>query len=213
MTDQVIAFTYLSIVACLGGLATISLRSPIHSALSLVVVVFHIAGMFVLLGNGFIAAVQIIVYAGAIVVLFLFTMMLLDLRRDDSERSVHYRQIWLAIPVALILLAEVGWIAISNPELSETLKGAFPPQRVSELGGSAQALATVMFSDYLLPFEVASILLLTAAIGAMVLARTPDEDSLAPLSDIVDDASTPTEPNDHNSSNISSHPRTPAGRG
>ena len=149
------------------------MRSPVHSALSLVVVVFHVAGMFVLLGNGFLAAVQVIVYAGAIVVLFLFTMMLLDLRRHETERTVHRRQIWLAIPIAVLLFAEVAWIAISKPEISENLKGAFPPQTIDELGGSAQALATVMFTDYLLPFEVASVLLLAAAIGAMVLARNP----------------------------------------
>ncbi|MCY3800399.1 MAG: NADH-quinone oxidoreductase subunit J [Chloroflexi bacterium] len=188
MTDQIVAFTYLSIVASVAGLATILVRSPVHSALSLVVVVFHVAGMFVLLGNGFLAAVQVIVYAGAIVVLFLFTMMLLDLRRHETERTVHRRQIWLAIPIAVLLFAEVAWIAISKPEISENLKGAFPPQTIDELGGSAQALATVMFTDYLLPFEVASVLLLAAAIGAMVLARNPDEESLASPPDMIEDA-------------------------
>ena len=212
MTDQIIAFVYLSIVACLAGLATISLRSPVHSALSLVVVVFHVAGMFVLLGNGFLAAVQVIVYAGAIVVLFLFTMMLLDLRRHETERTVHRRQIWLAIPIALLLFAEVGWIAISKPEISESLKGIFPPQRISELGGSAQALATVMFNEYLLPFEVASVLLLVAAVGSLVLARNPDEDTLDSFPDSVEDASGLREPGNQTSEEISERPATPASR-
>ncbi len=213
MTDQIVAFTYLSIVASFAGLATIAVRSPVHSALSLVVVVFHVAGMFVLLGNGFLAAVQVIVYAGAIVVLFLFTMMLLDLRRHETERTVHRRQIWLAIPIALLLFAEVAWIAVSKPEISENLKGAFPPQTVDQLGGSAQALATVMFSDYLLPFEVASVLLLAAAVGAMVLARNPDEDSLASLPDMMADAAGVDESPDQTDRELSEPSTTPVTRG
>lgn len=208
MTDQIVAFTYLSIVASVAGLATILVRSPVHSALSLVVVVFHVAGMFVLLGNGFLAAVQVIVYAGAIVVLFLFTMMLLDLRRHETERTVHRRQIWLAIPIAVLLFAEVAWIAISKPEISENLKGAFPPQTIDELGGSAQALATVMFTDYLLPFEVASVLLLAAAIGAMVLARNPDEESLASPPDMIEDAAGIDESSDQPERELSETPAT-----
>ena len=208
MTDQIVAFTYLSIVASVAGLATILVRSPVHSALSLVVVVFHVAGMFVLLGNGFLAAVQVIVYAGAIVVLFLFTMMLLDLRRHETERTVHRRQIWLAIPIAVLLFAEVAWIAISKPEISENLKGAFPPQTIDELGGSAQALATVMFTDYLLPFEVASVLLLAAAIGAMVLARNPDEESLASPPDMIEDAAGTDESSDQPERELSETPAT-----
>lgn len=208
MTDQIVAFTYLSIVASVAGLATILVRSPVHSALSLVVVVFHVAGMFVLLGNGFLAAVQVIVYAGAIVVLFLFTMMLLDLRRHETERTVHRRQIWLAIPIAVLLFAEVAWIAISKPEISENLKGAFPPQTIDELGGSAQALATVMFTDYLLPFEVASVLLLAAAIGAMVLARNPDEESLASPPDMIEDAAGTDESSDQSERELSETPAT-----
>ncbi len=208
MTDQIVAFTYLSIVASVAGLATILVRSPVHSALSLVVVVFHVAGMFVLLGNGFLAAVQVIVYAGAIVVLFLFTMMLLDLRRHETERTVHRRQIWLAIPIAVLLFAEVAWIAISKPEISENLKGAFPPQTIDELGGSAQALATVMFTDYLLPFEVASVLLLAAAIGAMVLARNPDEESLASPPDMIEDAAGTDESSEQSERELSETPAT-----
>ncbi len=189
MTDQLIAFTYLSIVATVAGVGTISLRSPVHCALSLVIVVFHVAGMFVLLGNGFLAAIQVIVYAGAIVVLFLFTMMLLDLRRHEQERTVHRRQIWLAIPIAILLFVEIGTIAVTKPEISEGIKGSFSPATISDLGGSAQALATVLFNEYLLPFEVASVLLLAAAVGAMVLARNPDEDALASVPDMIQDAS------------------------
>ncbi len=213
MTDQIVAFTYLSIVASFAGLATIVVRSPVHSALSLVIVVFHVAGMFVLLGNGFLAAVQVIVYAGAIVVLFLFTMMLLDLRKHETERTVHRRQIWLAIPIALLLFAEVAWIVISKPEISESLKGAFPPQTIDQLGGSAQALATVMFTDYLLPFEVASVLLLAAAVGAMVLARNPDEDSLASLPDMMADAAGVDESSDQTDRDLSQPSTTTATRG
>ena len=83
MTDnlaEVIAFWYLAFMAVTGGVGVLALRNPVHSALSLVYVIFHVAGLFVILGAGFLAVVQIIVYAGAIVVLFLFTLMMLDMR-------------------------------------------------------------------------------------------------------------------------------------
>ena len=186
---QVLAFTYLAVLAVVAALATVSLRNPIHCALGLVMVVFHVAGLFVLMGNGFIAAVQVIVYAGAIIVLFLFTMMLLDLRQQGRERTFHTRQLLFAFPLAALLFIETAWVAASRTEITSAMKGAFPPSRVDELGGSAQALAEVLFNAYLLPFEVASVLLLAAAIGALVLARRVDEDRLAaPPSPVADAA-------------------------
>ena len=176
MTDSVagiIAFWYLSTMAVTGGAGVILLRNPVHSALSLVYVIFHVAGLFVILGAGFLAVVQIIVYAGAIVVLFLFTLMMLDMRGLQTERFMH-RQRWVALPLAIALAVEVVFVGIGTPEVREEFLGAFPPQAISDLGGSTQAIASVLFSEYLLPFEIASVLLLVAAVGAIVLARRFD---------------------------------------
>ena len=178
MTDSpagIIAFWYLSIMAVSGGVGVIMLRNPVHAALSLVYVIFHVAGLFVILGAGFLAVVQIIVYAGAIVVLFLFTLMMLDMRGLPSERFMH-RQRWIALPLAIMLAAEAVFVAVGTPEVREEFLGAFPPQAISDLGGSTQAIAAVLFSEYLLPFEVASVLLLVAAIGAIVIARRFDRE-------------------------------------
>lgn len=173
MTDnlpEVIAFWYLAFMAVTGGVGVLALRNPVHSALSLVYVIFHVAGLFVILGAGFLAVVQIIVYAGAIVVLFLFTLMMLDMRGIGEERFVH-RQLWLALPLGILLAIEAVFVGVGTPEVREAFLGAFPPQTISDLGGSTQAIAAVLFSEYLLPFEVASVLLLVAAIGAIILAR------------------------------------------
>ncbi len=178
MTDnlaEVIAFWYLAFMAVTGGVGVLALRNPVHSALSLVYVIFHVAGLFVILGAGFLAVVQIIVYAGAIVVLFLFTLMMLDMRGIAHERFVH-RQLWIALPLAVLLAIEAVFVGVGTPEIREAFLGAFPPQTISDLGGSTQAIAAVLFSEYLLPFEVASVLLLVAAIGAIILARRFDRE-------------------------------------
>ena len=182
MTDnvaEIIAFWYLAFMAVTGGVGVLALRNPVHSALSLVYVIFHVAGLFVILGAGFLAVVQIIVYAGAIVVLFLFTLMMLDMRGIAHERFTH-RQWWVALPLATLLAVEAVFVGVGTPEVREAFQGAFPPQTISDLGGSTQAIAAVLFSEYLLPFEVASVLLLVAAIGAIVLARRFDRELEAP---------------------------------
>ena len=178
MTDGIegiVAFWYLSAMAITGGVGVLLLRNPVHSALSLVYVIFHVAGLFVVLGAGFLAAVQIIVYAGAIVVLFLFTLMMLDMRTLPSDRFMHSQR-WVALPLAIMLAVEAVFVAVGTPAVRQEFLGAFPPQAISDLGGSTQAIAAVLFNEYLLPFEVASVLLLVAAIGAIVLARRFDRE-------------------------------------
>ena len=204
MLEQVIAFWYLSVVAVAAGLGVLALRNPIHAALALVTVIFHVAGLFVVLGAGFLAAIQVIVYAGAIVVLFLFTLMMLDMRGVRHERFIH-GQIWLGIPLAILLAVEAVFVGIGSPAINQDIQGAFPPATVADLGGSTQALAAVLFSEYLLPFEVASVLLLVGAVGAIILARRYERveleeldagtarPSAAPITDGADGADQPTE--------------------
>ncbi len=177
MIEQIIAFWYLAAVAVASGIGVVLFRNPVHSAIALVNTIFHVAGLFVILGAGFLAAVQIIVYAGAIVVLFLFTLMMLNMRALPTER-VYHRQAWLAIPLAILVAVEAVFVGVGTPEINESFRGAFAPATISELGGSTQALAEVLFTEYLLPFEVASVLLLVAAIGAIVLARRYEREEI-----------------------------------
>ncbi len=168
--ETTVAFWYLAVAAVGAGAVMLVVRNPVHSAISLVTVIFHVAGLFVILGAGFLAVAQIAIYAGAIVVLFLFTLMMLDMRRLPQERVTH-RQIWLGIPLGILLAIEGVVVSVGTPEISQSIKGAFPPATVSELGGSTEALAVALFNDFTLPFLAASVLLTAATIGAIVLAR------------------------------------------
>ena len=168
--ETTVAFWYLAVAAVGAGAVMLVVRNPVHSAISLVTVIFHVAGLFVILGAGFLAVAQIAIYAGAIVVLFLFTLMMLDMRRLPQERVTH-RQIWLGIPLGILLAIEGVVVSVGTPEISQSIKGAFPPATVSELGGSTEALAVALFNDFALPFLAASVLLTAATIGAIVLAR------------------------------------------
>ena len=187
--ETTVAFWYLAIAAVAAGVLMLAARNPVHSAISLVIVIFHVAGLFVILGAGFLAVAQIAIYAGAIVVLFLFTLMMLDMRRLPEERVTH-RQIWLGIPLGILLAIEGVVVSVGTPEISESIKGAFPPATVSELGGSTQALAVALFNEFTLPFLAASVLLTAATIGAIVLARRIEVHERADFPQAADDSST-----------------------
>ena len=170
------AFVYLSVVAVVSGLATVLLRSPIHCALSLVLTVFHVAGMLVILGSGFLAVLNVLVYAGAIIVLFLFTMMLLNLQQQEDERYLHRYQTWLGIPLGVLVLIEAVWVSVAQPDPSGEQLGRYSPEAIDAAGGSAIAAADVIFNQYALPFEVAGVLLMAASIAGLVLARRASDD-------------------------------------
>ncbi len=188
-----ITFVYMAVIAVLAALATVLVRSPVRSALSLVVVVFHVAGLFAVMDAMFLTVIQVTVYAGAIIVLFLFTIMLLDLRHEAGEPYLHKNQLWLGIPLAILLLVEAGWIALNTAPLSESMRGAYDAAAIAELGGTGQALAEVLFNEYLLPFELAGVLLLASSVGALLLARRRDEDALPDAPDPVDDVTGPSD--------------------
>ena len=170
------AFVYLSVVAVVSGLAVVLLRSPIHCALSLVLTVFHVTGMLVIMGSGFLAVLNVLVYAGAIIVLFLFTMMLLNLHQHEETRYLHRYQTWLGIPVGALLLIEAVWVSAAVPNPSGDQLGPYSPEALGAAGGSAIAAADVIFSEYALPFEVAGVLLMAASIAGLVLARRASDD-------------------------------------
>jgi len=160
-------FPYPVIAACIIGssLLVVLLRNPVYCTISLLVMFAHVAGLYLLLNAEFIAAVQVIVYAGAILVLYLFVVMLLNVKREERFQL----QAMPALLVSGLLLSEVVMIFFwgrsvggqANAVAVERAQGA----------GSPAAIGQVLFSTYLYPFEVASLLLLVAMVGAIVLSK------------------------------------------
>jgi NADH-quinone oxidoreductase subunit J len=162
-----VVFSVCALLAVLGAFMLIVAWEPIHSALSLVLVMMALAVLYLLLGAEFIAAVQIIVYAGAVMVLFVFVIMLLN---AGSEERTNWSK--LAIPVGVVLACFL-LLAISL-FLWRTAIGARianGPGAVSNAGVSTRALSMALFQQYLFPFEATSILILIALLGALILAR------------------------------------------
>ena len=166
---HLILFSVFALV-CVGGAVNLLLqRHPINSALSLVVVMGALAVEFLLLGAEFVAAIQVIVYAGAVMVLFVFVIMLLN--AGEEERSNGSRVAWLlGIPAVLAGMVIVGWALLS--EAGSVALGVTP--QAQEAFGNAPSISQLLFRQFLLPFEVTSILVLIAIMGAVVLAARPE---------------------------------------
>jgi NADH-quinone oxidoreductase subunit J len=158
-----ILFYIFAAIAVLAALNVVLQRTPVYSALSLIVVLCSLAVEYLLLGAEFMAAIQVIVYAGAIMVLFVFVIMLLNAGRETpSHRSKVAK--WLGPPLVAGFLLEM--VAIIWKQ--------FPPQpavSVPALEGSPAAIGRLLFASYVLPFEVTSVLMLVAVLGAVVLAK------------------------------------------
>jgi NADH-quinone oxidoreductase subunit J len=164
---MVILFAYFATVSIVAGIMTVALRNPVHCGLALLTVLLHVAGFFVLLNAEFLFAVQIIVYAGAILVLYLFVLMLLNLKTE--EQYLHRKYAFLLF-VGIGILCELVLLMMLSPYRG--VKGTASPQVILETGPS-HAVGITMFSDYLLLFEIVGVFLLGAIIGAIVLAKTP----------------------------------------
>ena len=161
ITPQVAVFLVLAAVTVAGAVSLILQRHPIHSALSLIVVMVALAGLYLLQGAEFVAAVQIIVYAGAIMVLFIFVIMLLN-AGEEERTNVSRLARFVGVPLGVVFLAEVAyWIGRATSHL-----GSAPPEAVS-----TRDLSTLLFREYVFPFELTSFLILIALLGALVLAR------------------------------------------
>ena len=176
MADLVV-FWVIAPISVLSAVAMVLVRNAVHSALLLIVNFFTLAVFFLILGSPFLFAVQIIVYAGAIMVLFLFVIMLLGVDRSDSLVERIRSQRPLAVLLSLGLAAEIFFAVRIGVGFS---RGALPDFDRVNAGGNVQALARVLFGPYFFPFELTSILLVVAAIGAMLHGRRriPDEDTL-----------------------------------
>ncbi len=161
-------FLELAGVALLAAFGVVFNRNAVYSALSLLANFAAVAVLYLLLNAQFIALVQVVVYAGAIVVLFLFVVMLLGAGGEGRLESWFNRRTALVVGAALVLLTLVGTVVFEGAIAGEV--GTVTPEQIAEVG-QTQALGTVLFTDYLLPFELASVLLLVGMIGAVVLGQ------------------------------------------
>tara|TARA_B100000959_G_C14883645_1_gene583645 strand:- start:221 stop:727 length:507 start_codon:yes stop_codon:yes gene_type:complete len=164
---ELLMFYIFGGVAVLAAFLMIISWNPVAAVLNIILVMFCLAALFVLLNAHFIAAIQILVYAGAIMVLFMFIIMLLNLRGNEPIWKSRDRNIVLSF---IGFLLAVGAFC----KLSGTLKasGLNKTMQVGEDFGTTALVGKILFTDYLLPFEVASILLLVAIVGAVVLAKS-----------------------------------------
>jgi NADH-quinone oxidoreductase subunit J len=163
-----VVFWVFAPVAVGSGVAMLLMRNAVHAALLLIVNFFCLAVMYLLLDAPFLFAVQIIVYAGAIMVLFLFVIMLLGVDRGEDLRERLIGQRPVAVALGLAVAVEVAVAIRAGVGLARKAPPGFDAVNA---GGNTQALARVLFTKYLVPFELTSVLLIVAAIAAMVLAQ------------------------------------------
>lgn len=169
MFNQIL-FLYCALVITGTGLLAVRFRNPVYSVLSVLVLFFHIATLYLLLNAEFLAAIQIIVYAGAILVLYLFVLFLVSLKREVTiERFIANHRLGTLISMVLGICL-LGII----PSFKLGAKGQYPVELIEQLTHT-KALGTEMYSTYILPFEVAGLILLIAVIGGLVLARKDPE--------------------------------------
>jgi NADH-quinone oxidoreductase subunit J len=156
-------FIILAAIAVLAALNVVMQRTPVYSALSLIVVLCSLAGVYLLLEAEFLAVIQVIVYAGAIMVLFVFVIMLLNAGHEvPSQRSRIAK--WLGAPILGAFLGEMVMVIWDQfPPIASTAP--------DHLDGGPAAIGGLLFRNYALPFEVTSILILVAVLGAVVLAK------------------------------------------
>ena len=173
MNPELIVFIIFGTVSIIGAIAVISFRHPIYSALSLIVTFFSQAGLFVLLGAHFVAAVQVIVYAGAIMVLFLFVIMLLNLGTLSAKGALTGKLKGVAIILGILLAVEGVYIAVRALNKTEAglAEAADAAAALKENPIDTYRIGELLFSEYLLPFEITSLILLAALIGVIVLVK------------------------------------------
>ena len=167
-------FYALAGVAVAGAIGVIAFSHPVHAALSLLATFLAVAGLFVLQHAEFLAAVQILIYAGGVMVLFLFVIMLVNVRHLPDEPQYLRRLVPAAVVVGAVLAILVGvgvWSALgaapADPAALTTVAGG--------AAGNTEAVGWSLYRDYLLPFEVVSVVLLVAMIGAIVMGRRIEE--------------------------------------
>jgi len=171
-----IAFAALATVAVGSALGLLLRRNPIHGALFLVVNLGAVAGLYLMMGAEFLAAAQVIVYAGAIMVLFVFAIMVLIPGREETGPDPRRPWRLLGVPLAGLLLAQLGAVLLlrrapAGAPAAPAPAAAPPPVPAAAPAGGVEALGRQLLTDYLLPFELTSVVLLAAMVGVLLLAR------------------------------------------
>ena len=168
--DAFVFYTLSTMIVGLGILV-ITARSAVHSVLFLVLDFLFVAALYVTLNAEFLAVIQVMVYAGGIVVLYLFVVMLVNLKRDPEEHADSRRLGMIGMALAGVVLLELVAIAVSSPGAASDLGRAAQTFPAGIAGVNTRELGWAIYTDYLIPFELASMLLLVAMVGAIILAR------------------------------------------
>ncbi|MES1254653.1 MAG: NADH-quinone oxidoreductase subunit J [Acidobacteriota bacterium] len=167
--NQAIAFYTLAAFILGFAVLVVTTKDTVHSVLFLVLDFLFVAALYVLLDAPFLAAIQVLVYAGGIVVLYLFVVMLVNLKRPPEAHTDPHRRSKLGFGLAVAILAEVAGIAFYGMGHLSTAVTA--PAAALPVTGNTEQLGWLLYTNYLIPFEIASMLLLVAMIGAIVLAK------------------------------------------
>ena len=161
-------FAIVALVAIVSGILVVKCRNPINSALSLILTFFCLATFYVMLDAPFMAAIQVIVYAGAIMVLIVFVIMLLNLRTDTGLRYTH--AVAVGSIIGVLTLVEIIYFFSGGRSGLTGMQGGLNKELIEQVGHT-ELIGRSMFTEFLLPFEITSLLLLVAIIGAVVLAK------------------------------------------
>ncbi len=167
---HLILFIVFAVICVTGAVNLVAQRHPINSALSLIVVMGSLAVLYLLLGAEFVAAIQLIVYAGAIMVLFVFVIMLLNAAPEERGRRMKVA-LGLGIPAVAVLAGVLIYVLAANNPAART---SVP---IGPLYGSPAEIGRRLFREFLLPFEITSVLILIAIMGAVLLARRPEPET------------------------------------
>ena len=164
-----IAFYVISALILGFALLVVSTKNTVHAVLFLVLNFLAVAALYILLTAQFLAAIQVLVYAGGIVVLYLFVVMLVNLKRPPEDHSAPQRRAWTGFALAGVVLAQLVailvWGSVGTPVDPNTM------QNTDLAINNVEAIGMLLYTDYLVPFEVASMLLLVAMVGAIILAK------------------------------------------
>ncbi len=159
-----IFFYIFAAIAVIAAIGVISVKNPVHSAFYLMITLLQVAAIFILLRSPFLAAVQVFIYVGAVMVLFLFAVMMLDIGKEEMREAFNQQSV-IAIPAVVVMLGLIAYMIIGGKLLAPV--GKYTDSVL--IGNSSEILGRELYTKYLFPFEVVSILLLVALVGAIVL--------------------------------------------
>jgi len=168
MPWDLVFFYVIATISVLCALGVVATNNPVHSGIFLVLCFLNVAGVFVMLGAEFLAVTQVIVYTGAILVLVLFVLMLIDPDDLPEFHTARPVQRYVGFLLGAVLLLEIGAAIITWSQLGPD--GTATAENIALVGGNTQALGRILYSDYLLAFEVISLVLIVGIVGAIVLA-------------------------------------------